>query len=48
MGFSDIQINIYKYLLIHKYGTINDIKNELNYSYTQVYHNLQFLEESKK
>jgi sugar-specific transcriptional regulator TrmB len=45
MGFSDIQINIYKYLLTHKYGTINGIKNDLNYSYTQVYHNLMFLEE---
>ncbi|MFX1374680.1 MAG: helix-turn-helix domain-containing protein [Promethearchaeota archaeon] len=44
IGFSDIQIDIYKYLLTHKYGTINDIKNDLNYSYTQVYHNLQFLE----
>jgi len=46
MGFSDIQINIYKYLITHKYGTINDIKNELNYSYTQVYHNLLFLEKN--
>ncbi|MFX1425927.1 MAG: helix-turn-helix domain-containing protein [Promethearchaeota archaeon] len=47
MGFSDIQINIYKYLLTHKYSTISDIKRELNYSYTQVYHNLLFLEESE-
>ena len=47
MGFSDVQINIYKYLLTHKYGTINDIKNDLNYSYTQVYHNLLFLEENE-
>lgn len=46
MGFSDIQINIYNYLITHKYGTINDIKNELNYSYTQVYHNLLFLEKN--
>ncbi|MHA2392482.1 MAG: helix-turn-helix domain-containing protein [Promethearchaeota archaeon] len=44
MGFSDIQIDIYKYLLTHKLGTINDIKTELNYSYTQVYHNLLYLE----
>ncbi|MHA2127271.1 MAG: helix-turn-helix domain-containing protein [Promethearchaeota archaeon] len=47
IGFSDIQINIYKYLLTHKFGTINEIKSELNYSYTQVYHNLLYLEEKK-
>ncbi|MFX1500724.1 MAG: helix-turn-helix domain-containing protein [Promethearchaeota archaeon] len=47
MGFSDIQIDIYKYLLLHKFATINDIKTRLNYSYTQVYHNLLYLEEKK-
>ena len=45
IGFSNIQIDIYKHLLIHKFGTINDLKTELNYSYTQVYHNLLYLEE---
>ncbi|MCK4380760.1 MAG: hypothetical protein KAW51_06430 [Candidatus Lokiarchaeota archaeon] len=45
IGFSDIQIKIYKYLLVHKFGTINDIKTDLNYSYTQVYHNLLYLKE---
>ncbi|MFX1380606.1 MAG: helix-turn-helix domain-containing protein [Promethearchaeota archaeon] len=45
IGFSDIQIDIYKYFLRHKSGTIKDIKTELNYSYTQVYHNLLYLEE---
>lgn len=45
MEFNDVQIDIYTYLLSHKFGTINDIKTELNYSYTQVYHNLLFLEE---
>jgi sugar-specific transcriptional regulator TrmB len=45
-SFSDIQLNIYQYLLRNKSGTIRDIKNELNYSYTQVYHNLLFLEEN--
>jgi len=45
IGFSDVQIAIYQYLLLHKFGTINDIKTELNYSYTQVYHNLLYLEE---
>ena len=47
IGFSDIQVNIYKYLLVHKLGTINDIKNELNYSYAQVYNNLLYLEENQ-
>jgi len=47
IGFSDIQIEIYKYFLMHKTGTINDIKTELNYSYTQVYHNLLYLENQK-
>jgi sugar-specific transcriptional regulator TrmB len=45
IGFSDIQIDIYKYFLEYKSGTINNIKTELNYSYTQVYHNLLYLEE---
>ncbi|MFX1419796.1 MAG: helix-turn-helix domain-containing protein [Promethearchaeota archaeon] len=44
IGFSDIQIDIYNYFLKNKFGTINDIKTELNYSYTQVYHNLLFIE----
>lgn len=44
IGFSEIQIAIYKYLLFHKFGTINDIKTELNYSYTQVYNNLMYLQ----
>ena len=47
IGFTDIQINIYKYLLSNKFGTINDIKNELNYSYAQVYNNLLYLEEQE-
>jgi len=47
LGISDIQINIYKYLLIHKFGTINDIKSELSLSYTQVYHGLHQLEKKK-
>jgi len=45
IGFSDLQIDLYNYFLIQKFGTINDIKTELNYSYTQVYHNLLYLEE---
>lgn len=47
LDFSQIQINIYEYLLFHKFGTINDIKNNLNYSYSQVHHNLTILEEKK-
>lgn len=45
IGLADIQIKIYNYLLTHKFGTINNIKRELNYSYTQVHHNLMILEE---
>jgi len=45
IGLTDIQIKIYNYLLTHKFGTINDIKRDLNYSYTQVHHNLMILEE---
>ena len=45
IGLTDIQIKIYNYLLTHKFGTINNIKSELNYSYTQVHHNLMILEE---
>jgi len=47
LEFSQIQISIYEYLLFHKFGTINDIKNNLNYSYSQVHHNLTILEEKK-
>ena len=47
IGFSEIQIKIYRYLLENKQGTINDIKTVLNLSYTQVYHNLLFLLKKK-
>ena len=30
IGFTDVQISIYKYLITNKVGTINDIKNEFN------------------
>ncbi|MBY9008747.1 MAG: hypothetical protein KGD74_02640 [Candidatus Lokiarchaeota archaeon] len=45
IGLSEIQIKIYNYLLTHKFGNINNIKKELNYSYTQVHHNIIALEE---
>jgi len=45
LGLSEIQIKIYNYLLTHKFGNINEIKKTLNYSYTQVHHNLIILEE---
>jgi len=45
IGLTDIQIKIYNYLLTHKFGTINNIKTDLNYSYTQLHHNLMILEE---
>ncbi len=46
IGLTEIQIRIYNYLLTHKFGNIDVIKKELNYSYTQVYHNLIILEEN--
>lgn len=46
IGLTEIQIKIYNYLLTHKFGNINGIKKELNYSYTQVHHNLIILEEN--
>ncbi|MBY8982619.1 MAG: winged helix DNA-binding protein [Candidatus Lokiarchaeota archaeon] len=45
LGLSEIQIQIYNYILTHQYGTVNKIKNELNYSYSQVHYNLSNLEE---
>ncbi|MGQ4876383.1 MAG: helix-turn-helix domain-containing protein [Promethearchaeia archaeon] len=44
IGFNDIQLKIYEYLLTHRFATINDIKKDVNYSYAQVYQNLRFLE----
>ena len=46
-GLNDIQIKIYNYLLNNRFGSIDDIKNELNYSYSQVRDNLKYLEEHK-
>lgn len=43
IDFSDVQMNVYKYLIMHKFGTINEIKNDLKYSYSQVQHALLFL-----
>jgi sugar-specific transcriptional regulator TrmB len=45
IGLNDSQIHIYDYLLRNKSGTINNIKDELNYSYAQVSNNLSKLEE---
>lgn len=45
VGLSDSQIHIYDFLLENKSGTINDIKEKLNYSYAQVSNNLTKLEE---
>ncbi|MHA1149230.1 MAG: TrmB family transcriptional regulator [Promethearchaeota archaeon] len=44
VGLSDIQIEIYYYFLSYKSGTIDEIKKEINYSYTQIYNNLSTLE----
>jgi predicted transcriptional regulator len=45
IGLTDSQIHIYDYLLKNKSGTINNIKDELNFSYAQVSNNLSKLEE---
>jgi sugar-specific transcriptional regulator TrmB len=46
-GLNDIQIKIYKYLLNNRFGSIDEIKNELNYSYSQVRDNLKYLEDHR-
>ncbi len=46
-GLTDIQIEIYDYILNNKFGTINKIKSILNYSYTQVRNNLNALVDKK-
>lgn len=44
IGLTDNQITIYEYLLNNKFGSINQIKNEINLSYSQVRNNLKMLE----
>jgi len=44
MGLSDIQVNLYYFLLFNKSGTINQIKEELNLSYAQTNNNCNLLE----
>lgn len=46
-GLSDIQIRIYEYLLQNRFGSIESIKRDLNYSYAQVRDNLNYLEKEK-
>jgi len=46
-GLNDIQIKIYNYLLNNRFGSIDDIKKELNYSYSKVRDNLKYLEDHK-
>ncbi|MFX0034521.1 MAG: helix-turn-helix domain-containing protein [Candidatus Hermodarchaeota archaeon] len=43
-GLSDIQIKIYDYLLNNHFGSIGQIKNDLDYSYAVVRDNLRYLE----
>ncbi|MFX1326864.1 MAG: helix-turn-helix domain-containing protein [Promethearchaeota archaeon] len=43
-GLSDIQIKIYDYLLNKHFGSINQIKNEMKYSYAVIRDNLRYLE----
>ena len=45
IGLSDIQIQIYEYILNNRTGTINEIKEHFNFSYSQVSYNLSVLEE---
>lgn len=45
IGLTDVQIHIYDYILKNKMGTINHIKDVLNYSYAQVRNNLAVLED---
>lgn len=43
-GLNDIQIKIYRYLLNYQFGTIEKIKEDLDYSYAQVRENINLLE----
>lgn len=43
-GINDLQIKIYEFLIENRFGNINQIKNALNFSYTQVRDNLNQLE----
>ncbi len=45
IGLSEIQIQLYDYIIEYKFGTVQDIKEKLNYSYSQVNYNLSILEE---
>ena len=45
IGLSDLQIQIYEYILNNRTGTINEIKEKFNFSYSQVSYNLSVLEE---
>jgi sugar-specific transcriptional regulator TrmB len=45
-GLSDVQIKIYEYLLNNRFGSIDQIKNMLNYSYAVVRDNLRYLEKN--
>ncbi len=45
IGLSEIQIRIYDHIIENRSGTINEIKDILNYSYAQVSYNLSVLED---
>lgn len=45
-GLNELQIRIYNYILENRFGTIDNIKKDLNYSYAQVRSNLRFLEQN--
>ncbi len=46
-GYSEIQIKLYEYLLKNRFGSIENIRRDLNYSYAQVRDNLKYLEREK-
>lgn len=45
IGLSDIQIQIYDFIIKNRTGTINEIRGELNFSYSQIIYNLSVLED---
>ncbi|MFX1575254.1 MAG: helix-turn-helix domain-containing protein [Promethearchaeota archaeon] len=45
IGLSEIQIQLYDYIIVQKSGTILEIKEKLNLSYAQVNYNMSVLED---
>ncbi|MEJ2249649.1 MAG: helix-turn-helix domain-containing protein [Candidatus Lokiarchaeota archaeon] len=45
IGLSEVQIQLYDYILESKSGTINQIKEDMGYSYAQINYNMSVLED---